>query len=295
MNEIQKERLIELLTDQTLFGLNEAESTELNQLKRQFPKLENGVSFELAATAVGLTDLDISKPLPTNLRAKVLADADEFFDQSEKARNVVSFPTKAKETVGTSFGGAIKSTTAAEAKQSFWQWLGWGVAFAACAALAVNLWLTDSRPANDVAEKIPETIQTPTPEPSLVQKRESLLASAPDVIKAEITKADPKSANDISGDIVWSNSRQAGFVRFRGLPANDPNRETYQLWVVDETYDKKYPISAGVFDVGGSGEIIVPIDAELKIRNPTLFAVSKEKPGGVVVSAPQRIIAVAKI
>ncbi|HXG83766.1 MAG TPA: anti-sigma factor [Pyrinomonadaceae bacterium] len=294
MNEIQKERLIELLTDETLFGLNEAESTELDRLKKQFPEWENNISFELAAVAVSLTDLDVSEPLPADLRAKVLADADEFFNQSEKVRNVVSFPTKAKETVGATVFGAVENTTGIETKQPFWQWLGWGVAFAACAALAVNLWLTDSRPPTEIVREV-KTVETPTPEPSLTQKRESLLATAPDVIKAEITKADPKAANDISGDIVWSNSRQAGFVRFRGLPVNDTSKETYQLWVVDETYDEKYPINGGVFDVGGGGEIIVPINAELKIKKPKLFAVSKEKPGGVVVSSPQRLVAVAKI
>jgi len=295
MNEEKKERLIELLTDQTLFGLNEFETGELNQLKKQFPEWENDVSFQLTAAAINLNGLGKIEDMPASLRTKILSDADNFFSNAEKARNVVVFPAKSIEPVGAPSDRAFGNYAETKTGRPFWQWLGWGVAFAACAALAVNLWLTGSRrPPTEIVKEV-KTVATPTPEFSLTQKRELLLASASDVIKAEMTKADPKAANDISGDIIWSNSQQAGFVRFHGLPANDPNRETYQLWVVDEAYDAKYPISGGVFDVGKDGEVIVPIDAELKIKKPKLFAVSKEKPGGVVVSSPQRLVAVAKI
>jgi hypothetical protein len=44
-----------------------------------------------------------------------------------------------------------------------------------------------------------------------------------------------------------------------------------------------------VFDVSSSGEVIVPITAKLYIHRPTLFAVTVEKPGGVVVSKRERI------
>ncbi len=36
-------------------------------------------------------------------------------------------------------------------------------------------------------------------------------------------------------------------------------------------------------------------NTQLKVRKPKIFAVSKEKSGGVVVSDPSRIVAVAKI
>lgn len=386
MNEIQKERLIELLTDETLFGLNEAESTELNKLKKQFPEWENDVSFELAAVAVGLTDLDVSEPLPANLRERVLADANEFFNQSEKARNVVRFPTKAKETVGASVGGAIENAAGIEAKRPFWQWLGWAVAAAACVALAVNLWLIYSRPAVEQAEtpktvqtperaEVPETVKTPeviitpetaeipespkipaernetpenretarksesernresarkpgivktpeisgtpnvvkTPEIAVIpkvtatpetikpptipasaaQQRAQLIASAPDIVQTSWTSA--KGDKRVLGDVVWSNAQQKGYVRLRDLPALDPNQETYQLWIVDEAQSKKTLVSGGIFNVGQAGEVIVPINAQSRIRNPKSFAISKEKAGGVVVSKPNRVVAIAKI
>jgi anti-sigma-K factor RskA len=83
-------------------------------------------------------------------------------------------------------------------------------------------------------------------------------------------------------------------MRFRGLPANDPKRETYQLWIFDETQDEKTPIDGGTFNVNDNGEVVIPIDARLAARNPKMFAVTVEKPGGVVVSKREKIVAIAK-
>lgn len=288
MNE-EKERLIELLTDQTLFGLDERETAELNRLKKQFPDWENDISFELTATAINLANLETSEELPVNLREKIIADADNFFSSSERAQNVFSFPAKSKETIAARTNSAFENST--ESKP-FWQWLGWGVAAAACVALAVNLWMNNSRTPTEIV-KNPQTIQTPTPELSQTQKREQLIATASDVIQTNWTA--PKDEKQILGDIVWSNERQAGYMRFRGLPPNDPNRESYQLWIVDEAQNPKTPISGGVFDVNANGEVIVPITAQIKVQKPKVFAVTKEKSGGVVVSKQETVMAVAKI
>ena len=55
------------------------------------------------------------------------------------------------------------------------------------------------------------------------------------------------------------------------------------------------PVDGGVFDVpAGAAEVIVTIDAKLAIARPTAFAVTLEKPGGVVVSdGPLLIVAPA--
>jgi anti-sigma-K factor RskA len=180
-------------------------------------------------------------------------------------------------------------------KKSFWQSLGWGVAALACIALAVNVYLTRLQPLNNQAGNIPPVTQTPTPKPNVNQQLEQFLASDRNVIKAEVAKADPKSPVEITGDIVWSAEKQEGFMRLRGLPANDPTKSTYQLWIFDEAQDEKYPVDGGVFDVNMDGEIIIPIDAKINIKNPKLFAVTKEKPGGVVVSDRKGIVAVAKV
>jgi len=41
--------------------------------------------------------------------------------------------------------------------------------------------------------------------------------------------------------------------------------------------------------------VLVPIEAKLRVQKPTLFAVTVEKPGGVVVSDQKRIALVAKL
>ena len=59
----------------------------------------------------------------------------------------------------------------------------------------------------------------------------------------------------------------------------------------DGERDKRYPVDGGVFDVpANSGEVVIPIHAELPIRKLAAFAVTIEKPGGVVVSARDRVV-----
>ena len=110
----------------------------------------------------------------------------------------------------------------------------------------------------------------------------------------------------VSGDVVWDDARQQGFLRFRGLPANDPEQSQYQLWIADPDRDT-HPVDGGVFDVpsgsmpwdSGAGTnsavTVVPFRPALPVEHPTLFAVTVEQPGGVVVSDQQRLAAVAPV
>jgi hypothetical protein len=83
------------------------------------------------------------------------------------------------------------------------------------------------------------------------------------------------------------------FIRLVGAPVNDPKVQQYQLWIFDEA--QEHPVDGGVFDVNSAGEVLIPIDAKLRVTKPTLFAITLEKPGGVVVSDRQRIAIVAPI
>jgi hypothetical protein len=50
-------------------------------------------------------------------------------------------------------------------------------------------------------------------------------------------------------------------------------------------------VDGGVFDVpANAGEVIIPIRAALMVRKPAAFAVTLEKPGGVVVSGREHVI-----
>ena len=68
----------------------------------------------------------------------------------------------------------------------------------------------------------------------------------------------------------------------------DPAKERYQLWVVDAARTDPahaQPVDGGLFDVGPDGSATVPVRAALPVRDATVFAVTRELPDGVVVSA----------
>lgn len=290
MTDLQRDRLLELLADQTIFGLDAEEKMELEDLKKKFPAWEKDLSLELTAAAIGLSDLDASGELPANLRTKIFSDADDFFTDSKESQKSFSFVPPATAASSSTTTERFDNVVEPEPARPFWQWLGWAVAGAACVALAINLWLT--RPKNEVVQNLP-AVQTPTPRLSPAQERIQLLTVASDTVK--IPLPDAKNAKEILGEMVWSNNLQKGYARFTNLPANDIAKETYQLWIVDEAQNPKTPINAGVFDISAKGEVIIPVDPQIVVKKPAAIAVTKEKPGGVVVSTQERVVALAKI
>ena len=87
-----------------------------------------------------------------------------------------------------------------------------------------------------------------------------------------------------------------GFMRFRGLKANPRDKWVYQLWIFDQAQDDRFPVDGGVFDIDPTtGDVLVPIQAKIKVDKPTQFVVTVEKPGGVVVSSRGRVAMAAKI
>lgn len=138
---------------------------------------------------------------------------------------------------------------------------------------------------------VPERRTLPT------EERQALIASASDLLRLEWTPTEDPAATGASGDVVWSSERQHGYLRFEGLAPNDPRASQYQLWIFDRTradWEAK-PVDGGVFDVGSTGEVVVPIDAKLPVGEAVLFAVTIEAPGGVVVSERERLALLAQI
>lgn len=275
MNEERSDVLIDLLIKQATEGLSSAESAQLVELESGSGG-GHDLSFERTAAAIGMIDVRRDERMPAHLRARLLVRSEEVFDELEAA----AAPAERD-----------LYRPAELPRRSLWDWLGWAVAAAACMALVINIWLTRIQPPPEIV-----TVQ-PTPSPlqlSPVEQRQELLRSAGDVVQASVAAGNVPNVKDISGDIVWSDSKQSGYMRFRGLPANDKSKETYQLWIFDETQDEKTPIDGGTFDVDDNGEVVIPINAKLRALHPKLFAVTIEKPGGVVVSKREKIVALAK-
>ena len=279
MNENMEELMLDLLCKKAIYGLEPHEEKQLADLEAQAGIRDRArsleLSFELTAASLSTAGLDTREQMPGHLQSKILSDARSHFAARAPVRTAT---VSSSDEEGTDGWGSIFS------------WLGWPVAAAACLALALNIYYT--RPSNQMAGS---GQPTPTPEQRLgpAQERQRLIETAPDVARA--TWGPGKMANvKPSGDVVWSDSRQSGYMRLSGLPKNDPTKETYQLWIVSENQDPKTPVDGGTFDITSDGEVIIPIDAKVKALNPQAFAITIEKPGGVPVSKQEKVPALAK-
>lgn len=273
MKNERKEKMLNLLADKAVFGLDESEFVEFENLSKDFPELENDYSFEKSAAAYNLLRLEVDEKLPEHLSRKILADSENYFAASE---------TEPED---------YQKTFAFEPKRSIRNSLGWLVAALACLVLIGNIWLTRVSQPTEIGGVTPTPTASPNA-PGLAEQREQLLASAGDLVKENWTDF-PKDPHGVKGDVVWSNSQQKGFVRFQNLPVNDKTKESYQLWIGDK--DQSNPVDGGVFNVDQNGDVIIPINAKLKISQPEKFIVTAEKPGGVVVSKLGKVMAIAKV
>ena len=137
----------------------------------------------------------------------------------------------------------------------------------------------------------------PTETRGLDVLRANLIADASDVQSLEWSSTGDPAGASASGDVVWSSQRQEGYMRFSNLEPNNPSVAQYQLWIFDPTradWEAK-PVDGGVFDVTADGQVIVPIDPKLEVRESVLYAVTLEVPGGVVVSERERLVLTASL
>ena len=126
---------------------------------------------------------------------------------------------------------------------------------------------------------------------------ERRLQEADDVLTLPLDAAggEQEAETAMLGDVRWSQAEQGGLMRLTGLAPNDPAESQYQLWIFDADRDERYPVDGGVFDVPASGKAVVPFAPRVPVGRATLFAVSVERPGGVVVSDRSRLPATAKV
>jgi len=273
------DRQQQLLADRALEGLAEAEALELHGLGGAGDE-----SFDVAAAAVALADLGAAEPMPEALAARVLSGA---------RRRTPGGPAEVEPPGGTSMPARREGPAAARARR---RWglgpsSGWITAVAAT-LLAVLAW---NRPPRVVEKLVTVEVPAPRPRPpTAAERRAELLAQAPDARTIGWAATPDPAATGASGDVVWSGSGQQGFMRIRGLAPNDPARAQYQLWIFDGRRDQAHPVDGGVFDVQ-AGEVVVPIRAAIRVFDPRLFAVTVERPGGVVVSKRERIVLTAAL
>lgn len=262
------DRLEQLLADEASYGLDPATGAEVEELMQSGTGLERDDFMRVASlTQVGLLNQDrrSAERMPDELREKLSQQARDFFSQR---------PTQTESSSVTDIKSARKPREASAPAAPARNWLnadraGWAVAATLLLALFV---LRPEQPA-------------PSSEPSLTQQRAALMASADAVIAPWATGIAADGYEEVTGDVVWSDSEQAGYMRLSGLVANNADSAQYQLWIVDPDRDER-PVDGGVFDVpAGVDEVIIPIDSKLDVSAPAAFAITLEQPGGVVVSA----------
>jgi hypothetical protein len=252
-----RERLNDLLADRAVQGLSREQQAELDRVLAMAGGDDE--TFVLAAAAATLAFEEVL---------------------GARAQEPLSAELRAKILAG-GLEVAERERTASFARRPSRAaiWSGWLAATAAL-VLAIVAWWPKLSPVRA----------------NLATLRQSLIDAETDEISSSFKPGPDPEGKATSGDLVWSAHAQNGYLRLAGLPKNDPTKSQYQLWIFDAKQDERYPIDGGVFDVDvATGEVIVPIDARLRVVEPKLFAVTIEKPGGVVVSARERIVALAQL
>jgi hypothetical protein len=293
------EAMVDLLIKQVTEGLSSAEQRELDVMDGETASAYLR-DFERAAAAVTLAAAGTAgESLPPELAQRIARQAEEHFATLAGA----AAPVSSLEAAHRVNRDAADASSSSAARTRGWPprgsrsgTYGW-LAAAACLVLAIFGWLRSPAPPEAPAVAIipPTTIIPPVPPPAVpptpAEERSAMLAKS-DSIKVTLGATKDPASKGVNGDVVWDPVTQKGFLHFVGLASNDPAVKQYQLWIFDAARDQRYPIDGGVFDVpADASEVVIPFNASLSVNKAAAFAITVEKPGGVVVSARQHVVA----
>ncbi|MBX3364947.1 MAG: anti-sigma factor [Phycisphaeraceae bacterium] len=271
-----QERRLELQVDRAVFGLSGAEDRELRQVLNGLGDAvdaDDGIAFELAAATLAAAWAE-HEPMPSDVRDRVRARL--------AVEPVLTISQRTPDAL-TRHEGARRGNL-----RLIGTWGGWAAAAVLAVAAGVQWWGgSQNSAAGDAAAGV-----------VAVAKRQALVAGGATPLswaawESQTGQSGPSEIAGVTGDVVWSPSNGEGYMRFVGLPPNDPAKEQYQLWIVDAELGLSQRISGGVFDVPTSDEVVVPIRPALGFTQPVAFAVTIERPGGVWVSDMSRRVVIA--
>lgn len=267
----------ELLALRAAEGLDASDQQVFDQLVKADPAVaQEAEAIELAAAqgevALRARYRAAEESLPDAVRGRLLADASAHLGRATQPELKLS-------------GGAADKPAQTSSPLFRPAALGWYAAAAAAVALMFVL-----------SQRAPDRPESVSP-----GQQYATLKADPATVAAEWgynpDGGDPLYAN-AAGEVIFNADTQTGYMKLTGLPVNDPTKQQYQLWIVDATRsdsENTDRVDGGVFDVTASGEVIVPIDAKLDARQPVVFAITVETPGGVVESkGPLHVVAVVE-
>lgn len=283
------DRLHELLSSKATEGLSLSEDQELERLLSESEMSYEPERFEISAAAFDIaSNSDEVLELPSQLRDKLLLKAGEFFGNpesaSESAFETDIRPGEENKVIpsdkASSLAGRPKLARRGPSSSGlFREFLAWGTA-AACLAFGIWIWNTQPIVPNFVKQGLPSVDEV---------KRASDRVSADWVSVGVGVDFDM-----VTGEVVWSDNTQGGYMVFDNLPKNDPSKEQYQLWIFDTDVNQEIPVDGGVFDVEG-GRVTIPFRPTHPVDRGVQFAVTIERPGGVQRSERERVPVLATI
>ncbi len=246
------ERLLDLLSLRAVQPLNEAELAELAMLLRAAGLSQVPDDLDAAAAALELSLFSEADLRPMPAAVRGRVEA-AVLATASRPTSPILFP----------------------APRSGRQIMPWLIA-ASAAILATVAWF--GRPP---APGVPDTA-------ALVARDADRL----DLTWGEWSDGSVKSETPgVTGRLAWSESLQTGIMEFQNLRVNDPAKEQYQLWIIDER-GMGQRISGGIFNVDGPN-VTIAITPAIGVRNAAAFAVTIEKPGGTWVSDMTRRVVIA--
>ncbi|MEL7497810.1 MAG: anti-sigma factor [Planctomycetota bacterium] len=296
-------RLLDLMIRRATSGLVEAEQSEADQFGAEMEsELER---IELTAAAYDLALLNNAGSdfaMPAALRDRISADAQQFLQEGRPRRdnethqqaavsaaqmiNDREEPTVAKREPAASKPAAARSqvgppVTRREVIAMTIAAASLLLVFSGLNPLAFNPTKPTGGGGDGVA--VERTNQ---------EKLDTFLANATDDL-VDLPFA-PIHVPDAGGRVVWSDEKQQGYMVLNGVPVNDPTIEQYQLWIFDTDPAQEIPVDGGVFDidaasVNADGSVIVPFKSHVPVDKAVQFAITIEKPGGVMRSKRERI------
>jgi len=249
------EHLHALLADRALQGADPAEEAAIRCLLQHVPTLD-AESFDRAAAALDLAlQQGHEEAMPSHLLEKLEAQAASL-KPVPQANTAVIQPAGVRPTPKPNRRSDIASAAA---------WSGWLVA----AVVLLAMWLPYS----------PKMVSVD----QLKQQGALVVTGVPGPGKG----AKPS----LTGEFIWDSNTQEGYMKLSGFTVNNPEKSQYQLWIFDDKeFTTKTPIDGGVFNVTRNNEVLIPIKPNLKVGKPHLFAITIERPGGVMKSERENLI-----
>lgn len=266
-------RLLELLAAESIADLTADEAAELGALLRRVPPVVDArgqpvsragasavVGTLLAASASG-SDV---QPLSPALRARLIAQGEAI------VAGAAVRPAAVPHRIGSGRRTWIGPVG----------WAGWA---AAVVSTTFFVW----------------QVMTNQP-PQLADRLADVLSDTTGTVRIALAPQTDPLSNGLAGEVIWNRSGQNGFLRVHGLAQNNPAKEQYQVWLVDASRRAgDQAVDCGVFDstsgFARGDDVYIPICAKLPVGTPVAFAITVERPGGVVTSTRERLLATADV